>query len=163
MHRFNDAIELRKKGHFEQSRALLFELLNTEAMPGAIYLNIAWSYDNQGFESEALEYYLSALEHPLSAEDTFEAKFGLACTYRCLGHLAEAESLFIELLNEYPEATEVHPFYVLCLIGLQKKERALQHLLQFIVANPPTPAIQAYQNALSEYINEMYPATSSAE
>lgn len=155
----NDAIELRKQGHFEQSRTLLFSLLESLENRGAVYLNIAWSFDNQGLESDALEHYSKALKHKLSAEDKFEAKFGLACTHRCLGHLVEAESLFIELLAEYPAATEVIPFYALCLISLQKKDEALRHLLQLIAVNPPTPAIQAYQTALSGYINVVYPVS----
>lgn len=159
MSTLSDAITLRKQGLFEQSRERLFPLLKTQENSGAIYLNIAWSYDNQGLESDALEHYSAALQHKLSAEDHFEAKFGLACTHRCLGNFVEAESLFIELLAEYPAATEVVPFYALCLIALQKKDEALEQLLKLIVANPPTPGIHAYQAALSEYINERYPAS----
>lgn len=147
-------IRLRKQGEFAASRAVLFSLIDAGEKLGEIYLNIAWSYDNQGLESDAREYYIKSLSFTLSEQDRFEAAFGLACTLRCLGDLIEAETLFIQLRTDYPCATEVIPFYVLCLISLGKKEQALQILLNFIIDNPPTPEIRAYQATLANYIKQ---------
>ncbi len=74
----------------------------------------------------------------------------------------EAESLFIKRLNAYPTVTEVIPLSVLCLVALQKKDEALQLLLQLIATNPSTEAIKAYQSILSGYIKRytQYPLQS---
>ncbi len=47
------AIELRKQGAFEASRALLMPLLSTPATKGRAHLHMAWSFDNQGKEAQA--------------------------------------------------------------------------------------------------------------
>lgn len=153
--RFSHAIELRKKGLFDESRAVLLSLIGSEVGNGPVYLNIAWSYDNQGLEKRAMAYYIKSLEETLSEDDYFEAKFGLACTYRCLGYFKEAEPLFESLIIAYPERTEVVPFLVLCLISVEKKDYALRILLELVAKNPPTPGILAYQHTLLGYLKEL--------
>ncbi|WP_455916061.1 hypothetical protein [Pantoea agglomerans] len=101
----NHAIKLRKQSRFDESRQHLLSIIGSEVGNGVIYLNIAWSYDNQGLESDALGYYIKSLNENLSKEDYFEAKFGLACTYRCLRYFEEAEPLFESLIRDYPERT----------------------------------------------------------
>lgn len=56
------AIELRKQGKFEESRSILFSLVDSFEDKGSIYLNIAWLYDNQGMEKDALNYYALSLK-----------------------------------------------------------------------------------------------------
>ncbi|WP_053144060.1 tetratricopeptide repeat protein, partial [Erwinia billingiae] len=120
-----------------------------------IYLNIAWSYDNQGLESDALGYYIKSLNENLSKEDYFEAKFGLACTYRCLRYFEEAEPLFESLIRDYPERTEVIPYFALSLTSAGKKDYALRVLLELIVKNPPSEGIQTYQKNLLGCLKEL--------
>ncbi|NOJ25433.1 hypothetical protein F0238_27080, partial [Vibrio coralliilyticus] len=55
------AIELRKQGKYQESRALLKTLLNDETCSAKAHLQIAWSYDNEGKEQEAITHYLSSL------------------------------------------------------------------------------------------------------
>ncbi|KAB7893273.1 tetratricopeptide repeat protein [Rouxiella silvae] len=151
----NHAIELRKQGRFEESRQQLFSIIGSEVYNGIIYLNIAWSYDNQGLESDALGYYTKALKEDLSKEDHFEAKFGLACTYRCLNFFEEAELLFESLISDYPERKEVIPYFALSLTSAGKKDYAVRILLELVVKNPPTEGIQAYQKNLLGYLKEL--------
>ena len=151
----NHAINLRKTKNFEESRQILFSLVNLGNSNGTVYLNIAWSYDNQGQEREALKYYKKTLDEVLTKEEKFEAIFGLACTYRCLEYLNEAEFLFIQLCKDYPNATEVIPFYALCLISLGKKDDALKLLFTLIIDYPPTEHILAYKTVISDYLQSM--------
>ncbi|MBF7686913.1 tetratricopeptide repeat protein [Acinetobacter rathckeae] len=151
----NHPILLRKNKDFAKSRQVLFDLINSGELSGAIYLNIAWAYDNEGLEQEALEYYKKALQEKLSLNDTFEATFGLACTYSSLGEYNQAELIFIELHKSYPLATEVIPFYALCLNALHKKDEALQLLFNLIIDHPPTKEIFAYKPAMTQYIREL--------
>ncbi|MDD9652820.1 hypothetical protein [Klebsiella pasteurii] len=72
----HQAIELRKQGKIEESRQFLLSLVDSMGSKGSVYLNIAWSYDNQGMEKGALNYYILSLGEKLSGEDKFEATFG---------------------------------------------------------------------------------------
>nr|WP_276516492.1 tetratricopeptide repeat protein [Rosenbergiella australiborealis] len=149
--RLNYAIDLRKKGFFEESRNILLSLLASDSGQGTLYLNIAWSYDNQGLEKEALEYYTKSLNETLSEDEYFEAKFGLACTHRCLGNLHDAEQIFEILIKDYPSKTEIVPFFALCLMSLDKMDRACELLFELLIQHPPTQAISSYRRALLEY------------
>ncbi|WP_455864868.1 tetratricopeptide repeat protein [Pantoea agglomerans] len=151
----NHAIKLRKQSRFDESRQHLLSIIGSEVGNGVIYLNIAWSYDNQGLESDALGYYIKSLNENLSKEDYFEAKFGLACTYRCLRYFEEAEPLFESLIRDYPERTEVIPYFALSLTSAGKKDYALRVLLELIVENPPSEGIQAYQKNLLGCLKEL--------
>lgn len=153
--KFANAIELRKKGFFEESRNILLSLIGSEVGCGTLYLNIAWSYDNQGSEESALKYYMMALNEPLSEDDYFEAKFGLACTYRCLGHLNDAEQVFKTLVRDFPSKTEVVPFFALCLMSSGKKDNAFKIILELLIKYPPTDAISGYSKALMGYLDEL--------
>ena len=61
------AIELRKESKYQESRALLRTLLNDDTFAAKAHLQIAWSYDNEGKEQEAIDHYLSSLSGSLSS------------------------------------------------------------------------------------------------
>lgn len=63
--RIEHAIALRAAGEYEQSRDLLRTLTALPTLKAEALLNIAWSYDNQGLEETAAEYYLAALNEGL--------------------------------------------------------------------------------------------------
>lgn len=149
--RIQEAITLRKTGEYDKSRALLMTVAAVDELKAEAFLHIAWSYDNQGEEAKAVEYYVAALDEGLQDEDRFEALFGLASTYRCLGRYSEAEQMFELVSGEYPEATEVIPFYALCLHNLGKHEQAMSLMLALIAKYPPTPDIARYCKALELY------------
>lgn len=144
------AIALRKQGEHEKSRQLLKTLANDPAFAGRAALHIAWSYDNESKEREAAEWYLAALEGELEDDEKFEARFGLASTWRCLGKYAQAKALFEEVLADWPRATEVQPFYALCLFNLGETERAVQLLLEHI-AHSPNARTAPYKEVLHAY------------
>ncbi|WP_234467245.1 tetratricopeptide repeat protein [Kosakonia sp. S42] len=134
--RLQAAIALRKAGEHEQSRGALKALADEPALRAQALLNIAWSFDNQGHERDAEGYYLAAIEAGLSDEDEFEARFGLASTWRCHGKYPQAKAQFAEIIARWPQATEVPPFYALCLHNLGEHDAALAVLLAPIVQNP---------------------------
>ncbi|GHX14204.1 tetratricopeptide repeat protein [Vibrio cholerae] len=89
------AIDLRKEAKFQESRDLLATLLNDESYAAKAHLQIAWSYDNEGREQEALGYFEQVIiEYP----DAIEVRpFYAMCLYN-LGHHKEAMALLLELL-----------------------------------------------------------------
>lgn len=149
--RIQKAISLRKAGEYDQSRALLMTVADVNGLKAEVFLNIAWSYDNQGDEAKAVEFYVAALNAGLQDENKFEALFGLACTYRCLGNYADSKQIFEQVMSEYPHATEVIPFYALCLHNLGEHERAMSVMLELVAKYPPTASIGRYARALSLY------------
>jgi len=98
---------------------------------------------------------MMALNEPLSANDYFEAKFGLACTYRCLGKLNDAKQIFEQLILDYSSKIEVIPFFALCLMSLDKKDYAFKMILELLIKYPPTDAIASYRKNLVNYLNEI--------
>ncbi|WP_391090953.1 tetratricopeptide repeat protein [Vibrio sp. NH-UV-68] len=149
------AIELRKQDKYQESRALLKTLLNDETYSAKAHLQIAWSYDNEGKEQEAITHYQSSLSGLLSSEERFDALFGLASTYRSLGMYSEALSYFEQTLIEYPSSIEVQPFYAMCLYNLGRHKEATSLLLDLLVSTTNSDAIKEYQRAISLYAEDL--------
>ena len=153
--RIQKAIVLRTSGKYEKSRALLREIAEVPALKAEALLNIAWSYDNEGLEETAGEYYLAAIEEGLEGDNLFEARLGLACTWRCLGKYAPAKQVFEEIIHDYPDASEAIPFYALCLHNLGEHDRAMTVMLELVSNHPPTPGIERYARALKFYAQNL--------
>lgn len=149
------AICLRKEGKYEESRSLLDSLLRDEAYAAKAHLQVAWSYDNEGKEQEAIVHYKSALLGTLSNIEHFDTLFGLASTYRSLGHYTEALEYFEQTINEYPNSVEIQPFYAMCLYNLGRHKQATTLLLELLVSTTSSESIKEYQRAISLYANDL--------
>jgi tetratricopeptide (TPR) repeat protein len=149
------AIELRKESKYQESRALLRTILNDDTFAAKAHLQIAWSYDNEGKEQEAIDHYLSSLSGSLSSAERFDALFGLASTYRSLGMYSEALTYFEQTLSEYPNSVEVQPFYAMCLYNLGRHKEATSLLLELLVSTTNSDAIKEYQRAISLYAKDL--------
>lgn len=149
------AIALRTAGQYEESRELLRALTEIQTLKAEALLNIAWSYDNEGLEERAAEYYQAALNEGLTGSNRFEAQLGLACTLRCLGKYLLAKQGFEEIIRDYPDASEAIPFYALCLHNLGEHDRAMTLMLELVSNHPPTSGIQRYARALKFYAQNL--------
>ncbi|OEF94708.1 tetratricopeptide repeat protein [Vibrio splendidus] len=149
------AIELRKEEKYQESRGLLATLLIDENYAAKAHLQIAWSYDNQGKEQQAIEHYLLSLLGELTSTERFDALFGLASTYRSLGLYAEALGYFEQTMAEYPDSLEVQPFYAMCLYNLGRHKEATSLLLELLVSTTNSDAIKEYQRAISLYAQDL--------
>ena len=149
------AIELRKEAKYQEARSLLQTLLIDETYSAKAYLQMAWSYDNEGKEKEAITHYLLSLSGRLSPVERFDALFGLACTYRSLGMYSEALSYFEQTLSEYPSSIEVQPFYAMCLYNLGRHKEATSLLLELLASTTNSDAIKGYQRAISLYAQDL--------
>jgi len=151
----SQAIALRKEQKYQESRDLLATLLSDENLAAKAHLQIAWSYDNQGKEQQAIEHYVLSLQGKLSSVERFDALFGLACTYRSLGQYTEALSYFEQTMSEYPQSLEVQPFYAMCLYNLGRHKEATSLLLELLVSTTNSDAIKEYQRAISLYAKDL--------
>ncbi|WP_404936191.1 tetratricopeptide repeat protein [Pseudoalteromonas sp. SR44-5] len=144
-----------KRGKHHESIALLETLLDNETYSAKAHLQIAWSYDNQGKEKEAVEHYLTSLTGPLSSIERFDALFGLAINYRSLGMYSEALSYFEQTISEYPSCIEIQPFYAMCLYNIGRHKEATKLLLELLVSTTNSNAIKEYQRAISLYAQDL--------
>lgn len=151
----SQAIALRKEQKYQESRDLLATLLSDENFAAKAHLQIAWSYDNQGKEQQAIEHYVLSLQGKLSSVERFDALFGLASTYRSLGQYTEALSYFEQTMSEYPQSLEVQPFYAMCLYNLGRHKEATSLLLELLVSTTNSEAIKEYQRAISLYAKDL--------
>ncbi|MFA0313523.1 hypothetical protein BH581_23115 [Vibrio splendidus] len=149
------AIELRKEEKYQESRDLLATLLSDKSYAAKAHLQIAWSYDNQGKEQQAIEHYVLSLSGVLSSVERFDALFGLASTYRSLGLYTEALDYFEQTMVEYPDSIEVKPFYAMCLYNLGRHKEVTSLLLELLVSTTNSEAIKEYHRAISLYAQDL--------
>ncbi|ELA7191260.1 MULTISPECIES: tetratricopeptide repeat protein [unclassified Vibrio] len=150
-----NAIALRQKGHHKESRKQLRLLLDDKKYQGKAHLHIAWSYDNEGKEVEAIDHYLTSLSGELSTIERFDSLFGLASTYRSIGEYNQALNYFEQTIAEYPESLEVKPFYAMCLYNLGRHKEATSLLLDLLVSTTDNESIKDYQRAISLYAKDL--------
>ncbi|MGB2521621.1 hypothetical protein AYI83_19140 [Shewanella algae] len=149
------AIELREQGKFSESRMLLIPLIDIDEVKARAHLHIAWSYDNQGYESDAVVHYEAALSIGLEADELFDAIFGLASTLRSLGEYSEALALFERAVVSFPEKVEVKPFYAMCLYNVGEHKKAMEILLNLLIDNTDAEDILNYQRAIRLYAMDL--------
>ncbi|USD67690.1 tetratricopeptide repeat protein [Vibrio sp. SCSIO 43136] len=151
------AISLRKQQRHPESRTLLSGLLEDNDYAARAHLHIAWSYDNEGCEREAIAHYLASVAETgkLEATERFDALFGLASTYRCTGDYINAIRYFEQTLEEYPEAIEVLPFYAMCLYNVGQHKRAISILLELLVSTTDNQKIKQYKRAIELYAQDL--------
>lgn len=149
------AIQLRQQEKFQELRELLAPVLSDEVYSAKAHLQIAWSYDNEGKERDAIKHYLSSLAGPLSATERLDASFGLASSYRSIGNYELALKYFELMISEYPEAIAVKPFYAMCLYNLGRHKEAVLLLLDLLILTTNSDEIKAYQRAIQLYAKEL--------
>lgn len=149
------SIALRGEGKYEESRILLKKLLQDKAYAAKANLHIAWAFDNEGKETEAIKHYKLALKGPISSEERFDTMFGLACTYRSLGEYQLALGYFDKTLSSFPDTIEVKPFYAMCLYNLGRHKEAVSLLLELLVNTTNANVIKDYQKAIRLYAADL--------
>ena len=151
----NQAIELRRAGQFSESRSLLLQLLDDPDVSSVAHLHMAWSFDNEGLEHEAVPHYRSSLSGQLSEPDYFDALFGLASTLRSLGSYVEALKYFEELISKYPNSKAVLPFYAMCLYNQGQYKHGMEILLGLLADTTESPEIREYEKAIRLYASDL--------
>lgn len=153
------AIVLRQAGEYDASRQRLTGLLDDPALAAAAHLHIAWAYDNQGLETEAVTHYEQALaSHPagaLNPADRLDALLGLASTLRSLGRYTEAIRWFEQGLHEFPHSRALTPFYAMCLYNVGRHKEAVALLLTLLGETSSDEEIHAYRRAIALYAADL--------
>ncbi|GAA0329977.1 tetratricopeptide repeat protein [Bacillus carboniphilus] len=149
------AISLREEKKFEEARDILLSLHNQYPEDPNVSYQCAWVHDNMGLESEAIPYYIHAIEHGLNAAERRGALLGLGSTYRTLGLYTESKTILEQGLLEYPDAQEFAIFYAMTLYNLGESKKAMEILLTKLIDLTANPDIKRYEQAIRFYADKL--------
>lgn len=145
------AIRLRENGDFRGAGSVLTRVL--EEAPGDAEANhqMAWLYDVQGCEREAVPYYARAIAGGLAGEERRGAMLGLGSTYRALGEYPEAVEVLRQGVSEFPADRAMQTFLALALYNVGEHRQAVDLLLKNLVETTSDPEIRSYEKAFRFY------------
>lgn len=149
------SILLRRSEAYDESRELLSTLFANPEHKAIAHLYTAFTFDNEGKETEAVFHYETALAGKLSSSDRFEGLLGLASTLRSLGRYKDAIFYFEKLSLGYPNALEYQPFYAMCLYNLGEHKKATSLLLDLLIDTTNSEAIKEYHKAIRLYSSDL--------
>ena len=149
------AIEMRTKGEQKESNELLIKLAKEFPDDAVINYQCAWSFDVLGAESKAVPYYENAIKIGLSGKDLEGAIVGLGSTYRTLGQYEKSSDIFEMGMGLYPNNEAIKVFYSLTLYNLREHGRAMELLLNSLIATTKDEDILSYKKAIGFYSDKL--------
>ncbi|MDA5561170.1 tetratricopeptide repeat protein [Exiguobacterium sp. MMG028] len=156
---FNRAVRLREEGQLEQAKQLFLSLLRKDEKNPRLHAYCAWCYDSLGEERQAVPHYERAIRLGLTGDELAESYLGLGSTYRALGRYAEAERLFAEAIEHFPNHGALKVFQAMTHYNVGRHEEATSALLELLASPKPDESIARYRRAIAFYarnLNETY-------
>ncbi|MET2869090.1 tetratricopeptide repeat protein [Exiguobacterium profundum] len=158
-HDFDRAVRLREEGQLEQAKQLFLSLLRKDEKNPRLHAYCAWCYDSLGEERQAVPHYERAIRLGLTGEELAESYLGLGSTYRALGRYTEAEQLFEEAIEQFPNHGALKVFQAMTHYNFGRHEEATGTLLELLASPKPDESIARYRRAIAFYarnLNETY-------
>ncbi|WP_238162731.1 tetratricopeptide repeat protein [Kribbella capetownensis] len=117
--------------------------------PGNPYVlyEVGGSYDSDGQEAKAIEYYERALPG-LSGETRRKCLLQYGSTLRNLGRFDDSLDVFKKACAEFPESDSLRVFKALTLHAAGQKDKALASLLLVIADRVDSAEIKRYEAAI---------------
>ncbi|WP_074035405.1 tetratricopeptide repeat protein [Exiguobacterium profundum] len=156
---FDRAVRLREDGQLEQAKQLFLSLLRKDEKNPRLHAYCAWCYDSLGEERQAVPHYERAIRLGLTGEELAESYLGLGSTYRALGRYAEAEQLFKEAIEQFPNHGALKVFQAMTHYNVGRHEEATGTLLELLASPKADESIARYRRAIAFYarnLNETY-------
>ncbi|MBG0918286.1 tetratricopeptide repeat protein [Exiguobacterium profundum] len=156
---FDRAVRLREEGQLEQAKQLFLSLLRKDEKNPRLHAYCAWCYDSLGEERQAVPHYERAIRLGLTGEELAESYLGLGSTYRALGRYAEAEQLFKEAIEQFPNHGALKVFQAMTHYNVGRHEEATGTLLELLASPKADESIARYRRAIAFYarnLNETY-------
>jgi len=150
-----EANKLRARDRHEEARQLLIQLAVEFPTNPVVQYRTACVYDFLGRESEAIPYYLAAIENDLPDPDMRSAYLGLGSTYRTLGQYAESKKTLLEGLSRFPDANEMKVFLAMTLYNLGENHEAVSSLLKVVADTTADDFILNYETAIRFYADDL--------
>ena len=149
------AIRLREVGDFQKAESLLTRVLEETPDDAEANHQMAWLYDVQGREREAVPYYMRAVAGDLPDEERRGALLGLGSTYRALGEYPAAVEVLRRGVSEFPADRAMQTFLALALYNVGEHRQAVDLLLKHLVETTSDPGIRSYEKALRFYTGRL--------
>ena len=149
------AIRLREIGGCQEADSLLSRVLEETSDDAEANHQMAWLYDVQGREREAVPFYERAVAGDLPAEERCGALLGLGSTYRALGEYPEAGEVLRRGVSEFPADRAMRTFLALALYNFGEHRQAVDLLLKHLVETTSDPGIRSYEKALRFYTGRL--------
>lgn len=156
---FDRAVRLREEGQLEQAKQLFLSLLRKDEKNPRLHAYCARCYDSLGEERQAVPHYERAIRLGLTGEELAESYLGLGSTYRALGRYTEAEQLFEEAIEQFPNHGALKVFQAMTHYNVGRHEEATGTLLELLASPKPDESIARYRRAIAFYarnLNETY-------
>jgi tetratricopeptide (TPR) repeat protein len=149
------AVRLREIGDFQEAESLLTRILAESLDDAEANHQMAWLYDVQGREREAVLFYVRAIAGDLSDEERRGALLGLGSTYRALGEYPDAVEVLRQGVSEFPADRAMQTFLALALHNIGEHRQAVDLLLKHLVETTSDPGIRSYEKALRFYTGRL--------
>lgn len=153
--RLNTALELRRNGQLDDSRATLLEMVDARPDDATIQYQCAWAHDLLGLEREAVVYYERAIALGLDGEELRGALLGLGSTFRCIGEYRKAVETLRRGVATFPEDRALQVFLAMALYHVDEVKEAMGLLLENLAATTSDPSIGAYRGAIAFYSDKL--------
>ncbi len=147
--------QLRQAGKTEQARVEWISLAAMHPQHAQVQYETACIHDSMGLESQAVPYYLAAINLGLAPDDLRGAYLGLGSTYRTLGQFEESKQIFERGMEAFPEALELRVFLAMTLYNQADHHAAMSLLLDVIADTSADKEIQSYQRAIRLYAQDL--------
>lgn len=145
----------RAEGSFEKAMAILSDEKNKAPESASVYLQIAWTHDSLGKEHDAIPAYEKSIKLGLQGQDLIDAYLGLGSTYRTIGEYTKSKEIFEQAIATFPEVRPFKVFLSLTLYNLAEHSKAMEILLNELVATTSDESIKSYQGALLFYADKL--------
>ncbi|UYP01224.1 tetratricopeptide repeat protein [Oceanotoga sp. DSM 15011] len=148
---------LRKENKTMEAIDELKNILNKSEYVNDAELNyqLAWCYDSIEKESEAVQFYETAIKNGLNKNDLWEAYLGLGSTYRTIGEYSKSKLIFEEGIKKFPENKALKVFYAMTLYNLKEYKKSTELLLKLISNNSNDKNIMAFKEAIEYYSEDI--------
>jgi tetratricopeptide (TPR) repeat protein len=157
--RIKIAISLREEGKLEESKVLMLETVGDIPDDPVANYQCAWSHDRLGLETEAVPYYVRAIDRGLEGADLEGAFLGLGSTYRTIGEYEKSVETLARGSGIFPNNRALQIFLSMSLYNFGKHAEAMEILLRNIAETSQDLEIRKYERALLYYkdrLNEIW-------
>ena len=153
--RLAQAASLREAGKLEQALPLLVELRRELPDDPQVAIQTAWAHDSLGLEEEAVPHYEAALAAGLPDDQARGAYLGFGSTLRTLGRDAEAEQVFREGIERFPDFLPLRVFNAMLDYNLGRSRDAVCALIDVLLKATDDPTILRYRRSLGGYAEDL--------